>query len=249
MQTIVFIHGMFVTKRCWQPWIERLSSRFDCLAPPWPLRDATPADLRARHPDAALGQLTLDAVLAHYESIIKSLPAPPLIVGHSLGGLMVQVLLSRGLGKKGVAIDSAAPGDIFPLEWSVIRSNWPTISPFVSKKKPVLLTKAQFKYAFAHTLSDEEVARIWEAEVVPESRRMPQGVMKTRIDWKAPRPPLLLVAGSEDRICTAKLNAKNAQKYSPPAELKTFAGRTHYTILDGEGWTDVADAVADWLAA
>jgi pimeloyl-ACP methyl ester carboxylesterase len=250
MAKIVFIHGMFVTRRCWDGWSARLGTRgFECLAPGWPLRDATPAELRARHPDPALGKLTLAEVLAHYEAVIRAQPEPPFLVGHSLGGLMVQLLLQRGLGKKGVAIDSAPPRGIVPLEWSVLRSNWPTISPFVKKTEPVLLTKDQFRYAFAHTLSVEEVARVWDDEVVPESRRMPEGALAAKIDWKAPHPPLLLIAGSEDRICTAKLNAANARKYQPAVELKAFPGRTHYTILAGEGIQEIIDYVGDWLAS
>jgi pimeloyl-ACP methyl ester carboxylesterase len=249
MDTIVFVHGMFVTNRCWDNWIARLSPRFRCLAPPWPLKDATPAELRARHPDPALGKLTMEEVLASYEAVVRAEAEPPLLVGHSLGGLMVQMLLNRGLGKKGVAIDSAPPKGILPLEWSVVKSNWPTISPFVSKTEPLLLSKEQFKYAFAHTLSDEEVARIWDAQVVPESRQMPKGAMRATIDWKKPHAPLLLIAGAEDHICTAKMNATNAQKYQPPVEIKTFAGRTHYTILDGQGADEVIDFVGGWLAA
>jgi pimeloyl-ACP methyl ester carboxylesterase len=249
MDTIVFVHGMFVTRQCWKGWLERLAPRFRCTAPAWPLRDATPAELRARHPDPALGKLTMGDVLANYEAIIRALPEPPLLVGHSLGGLMVQLLLQKGLGKKGVAIDSAPPRGVLPLEWSVVRANWPTISPFVSKSVPVLLTPAQFRYAFAHTLPEDEVARIWDAQVVPESRQMPKGAMAAKVAWDAPHAPLLLVAGGEDRICTQKMNTSNARKYRPPVELKVFPGRTHYTILDGDGWTEVADYVADWLAA
>lgn len=252
METVVFVHGMFVTRSCWSGWSERFAARgWKCMAPAWPLRASPPAELRARHPDPTLGTLTLEQVIAHYEAIVRAEAQPPLLVGHSMGGLIVQILLQRGLGKKGVAIDSAPPRGIVPLSWSVLRANWPTISPFVNKEEPVLLTPRQFRYAFSHTLSEVESAAIWERHVVPESRQMPKGGMSSlaTIDWSAPRAPLLLIGGGADRICPAKMNAANARKYSPPADYKEFAGRTHYTILDGEGWTEVADYVADWLAA
>lgn len=200
MKTIVFVHGMFITRHCWDNWIARLEPRgFHCLAPPWPLRDAEPAELRARHPDAALGKLTMDEVVESYAAIVQTQPEPPLLVGHSLGGLMVQLLLQRGLGRKGVAIDSAPPRGILPLEWSVVKANWPTISPFVSKSQPVLLTVEQFRYAFAHTLPVDEVAKIWERQVVPESRQM-RPSRAARPAPPAPPGP----HGASPRTCAAR---------------------------------------------
>jgi pimeloyl-ACP methyl ester carboxylesterase len=255
MSTVIFIHGMFVTYRCWDGWAERFTARgHTCEAPHWPGRDATPAELRARHPDAAVGRLSLGDLLAHYEAVVRAQKEPPVLVGHSMGGLVVQLLLNKGLGARGVAIDSAPPKGVLSLRWSFLRANWPALNPFVSKYTPLLLSEAQFRYAFAHTLSPEQLHAVYEKHVVPESRVVGRAALTdaARIEWDKPHAPLLFVTGGADHIIPASLNRSNAGKYKHAGsrvEVKNFDGRTHYTILDGEGWTEVADAVADWIAA
>jgi len=251
-QTVVFIHGMFMTSHCWSAWSSRFAAAgYRTLAPNWPCHEGTPAELRARHPDAALGALTLDDVVAHHAKIVEALPEKPFLVGHSMGGLVVQLLLARGAGAAGVAIDSAPPKGVLSLSWSFLKSNWPVISPFAPKDQPHLLTLEQFRYAFAHTLTDEELRAAWGAEVVPESRRIGNGPTTpvARIDFAAPRPPLLLVAGGADRIIPASLNRKNHRKYLPSAGVTDFhelEGRTHYTLAQA-GWEAVADYALGWL--
>ena len=255
MSTVIFIHGMFVTYRSWDGWADRFKQRgHACEVPHWPGRDATPAELRARHPDPAVGRLSLGDLLAYYEAIVRAQKEPPILVGHSMGGLIVQLLINRGLGARGVAIDSAPPKGVLSLRWSFLRSNWAILNPFVSKNAPLLLSENQFRYAFAHTLPPERVHAIYQQAVVPESRVVGRAALSdvARIDWQKPHAPLLFVTGGKDHIIPASLNRTNAGKYKDAAsrvDVKDFDGRTHYTILDGEGWTEVADAVADWIGA
>jgi len=102
-RTVIFIHGMFMTWRCWKSWIERYAAAgYECAAPPWPGREAPVEELRARHPDPELGKLTLANVVDHYERFIGGLHGDaPILIGHSMGGLIVQLLLARGLGERG----------------------------------------------------------------------------------------------------------------------------------------------------
>lgn len=251
---ILFIHGMFMGPRCWDAWVARFTAAGDrCLAPPWPVgHDAEPAELRRRHPDPAVGALTLDAIVDHYERLARAEAEPPLLVGHSMGGLVVQLLLQRGVGRAGVAVDSAPPQGVFTLSFSFLRSNWPVVNPFVPASEPVLLSVDEFRYAFAHTLSPDEVARIWEAEVVPESRRVGRATLtpSARIDFARPHAPLLLIAGELDHIIPASLNRVNFNKYRDRGSLteyKEFPGRTHH-ILGQTGWEEVADYARAFLA-
>ena len=249
MSSIVFIHGMFVTPHCWSGWMERLTARgWSCTAPPWPGRDSAPVELRARHPDPAVGKLTLNDIVAHYEALVRARSEKPVLIGHSMGGLVAQLLINRGLGARAVAIDSAPPKGVTVLRWSMLRSKW----PLLFGKEPFLMSEEQFRYAFAHTLSPTELRDVYERHVVPESRLVGRGALGARIDWKKPHAPLLFIAGGADRIIPAAVNRANAKKYKDAGsrvDLKEFEGRTHYTILDGAGWTDVADYVADWISA
>lgn len=250
--TIVFIHGMFMTPKCWDGWKQRFAAQgFQVLAPAWPLHDDEPASLRARQPDPALGKLTLDEVVDHYAKLIASLPEKPILIGHSMGGLIVQILVARGLAVAGVAIDSAPPKGVLTLKWSFLKSNWPVVSPFAKKDQPFLPSLEQFHYAFANTLSPEELKQAYESEVVPESRRVGNGSTSAiaKIDFTAEHAPLLFVAGGADHIIPASLNWKNYQKYARSkgtTEFHEFPGRAHYTLAQ-KGWEEVADYVLGWL--
>jgi pimeloyl-ACP methyl ester carboxylesterase len=252
-KTVVFVHGMYMTPTCWSAWVQRFREHgFRALAPPWPLHDAPPAALRDRHPDPALGKLTLDEVVAEMARTVEAVDEKPLLIGHSMGGLVVQLLLQRQLGVCGVAIDSAPPKGVLSFKWSFLKSNWPVVSPFANKDQPYLLTLEDFRYAFAHTLSDEALKAAYERDVVPESRRVGNGptTAAAKIDFTAARPPLLFVAGGADRIIPASLNASNHKKYAASAgitAIKAFPGRTHYTLAQ-EGWESIADFVLDWTA-
>lgn len=249
---VVFVHGMFMTPSCWDGWVERWAQRgFQCTAPAWPMRQRSVAELRAAHPDPALGALTLDRIVESYEAAIQALPTPPVIIGHSMGGLITQILLGRGLGVAGVAIDSAPPKGVFTASWSFLKSNWPMVSPFAKKDVPHLLSFEQFHYAFAHVLPEAEVRAVYDAHVVPESRNVPASSLGQigTVDFEKPRAPLLLVAGELDHIIPAKLNRKNQAAYRPSAgvtDFREFPGRTHY-ILAQQGWEEVSDFVQEWV--
>lgn len=251
-KTIVFIHGMFMTPLCWEQWTNHYQAKgYKCIAPAWPGRDKPIDTLRKNHPDPQLGKLTLSAVVEHLASVIKRLGEKPILIGHSLGGLIVQMLLQRDLAAAGVAIDSAPPMGVFTTKWSFIKSNWPAINPFVSKSKPIQMTFGHFQYAFVNTLPLAEQRAAFERYVVPESRRVPSESLTNaaKIDFKKQHPPLLLIAGSDDNIIPASLNKTNYDKYkqsSSITDLKEFAGRTHF-IIGQRNWEEVADYIMSWL--
>lgn len=249
-RTVVFIHGMYMNSLCWEQWMTRFEERgYKCLAPGWPGRDQPVEVLRKNHPDPQLGQLTLSRVLEHFTDTIKTLDERPILIGHSMGGLAVQLLLQRDLAAAGVAIDSAPPLGVFTTKWSFLKSNWPHITPFVSQSSPIEMTFERFQYTFVNTLPLAEQRAAYERYVVPESRRVPRESLTARVDFKKPHPPLLLIAGSADNIIPASLNKSNHAKYKASSSItgfKEFAGRTHF-IIGQTGWEEVADDVLAWL--
>jgi len=251
-KTIVFIHGMYMNPLCWEHWIDYYQAKgYKCLAPAWPGRDLPIEVLRKRHPDPILGALTFDNVLEHVTETIKALDEKPILVGHSMGGLIVQLLLQRDLAIAGVAIDSAPPMGVITAKWSFLKSNWPHISPFVSHSIPIKMSFERFQYTFVNTLPISEQKAAYENYVVPESRRVPRESLKMNINFKKSHPPLLLIAGSADNIIPASLNKINHAKYkqSPSVtDYKEFAGRVHF-IIGQKGWEEVADFVLSWLNA
>ncbi len=252
MQSVVFIHGMYMTPLCWEGWVEHFAAQgYSCQALAWPGRDQPVAALRARHPDPQLATLTFSAVLEHLATQVRALAEPPILIGHSMGGLLVQQLLQRGLGSAGVAVDSAPPRGVLTTKLSFLKANWPHLNPLASKRTPVQMSFAQFQYAFVNGLPLDVQRAAYERYVVPESRRVPAAVFTSasRIDFKRQRAPLLLIAGANDTIVPAALNRSNFKKYAgAPAvtDFKVFPNRTHF-ITGQDGWQEVADYTIAWL--
>jgi pimeloyl-ACP methyl ester carboxylesterase len=256
-RTVVFIHGAWVTPLCWEPFIRVFEQRgYTCLAPAWPYHDRPVEELR-RSPSPELARLGASGIVGDFERIVRGLDEPPVLIGHSFGGLWVQILLDRGLARAGVAIDSGPPKGVLSLQWSAVRSS-AGILLTVSPHRIVRLTFNQFRYAFAHAVPEAVRRAAYERHVVPESRRIffqaagslfdPLSPM--RVDFRNPRrAPLLLVAGSNDHIIPAAQNRSNYAKYlgsGARTDFKEFAGRTHWIIAQ-DGWEEVAGYSAEWL--
>ncbi|SDN97659.1 alpha/beta hydrolase [Actinacidiphila guanduensis] len=257
--TIVLIHGLWVNPRSWEGWRHHYETRgYRVLAPAWPGLDREVEDLR-RDP-AGIAGVGVREVADHYERIIRALDRPPVIMGHSFGGTIVQILLDRGLGSAGVAIDSAAVKGVLPLPLSTLRSTWPVLGNPANRNKAVPLTAEQFHYAVTNTLSASESAAQYERYAVPGSARVLfQGAFAnfhpkaaTRIDFRnGRRAPLLFIAGGADHIVPPKVNKANWRLYrkSPAVtDYREFAGRSHFTVGQ-KGWEEVADYALDWAEA
>ena len=255
MPDVVFIHGMFMTPRCWEGWVPRFAARgLEGVAPAWPRHEGTVAEQRARHPDPALGELSLEDVVAHHRALLQGMDRPAL-VGHSMGGLVAQILLGEGLGRCAVALHSAPPKGVVSLKWSFIKSNWGVLNPFAKTSEPWMPTFEQFCYGFANGLPEAVQRAAYDEQVVPESRVVGGGPATdaAAIDFSQQRPPLLLIAGEADHMIPASLNRTNHQRYTAAAPegseivLETMPGRTHLT-LSQPGWEAVADRVIDWIS-
>jgi pimeloyl-ACP methyl ester carboxylesterase len=249
-KTIVFIHGMFMTPLCWEPWAQYFREQgYTCLTPPWPGRDQPVANLVAAHPNPQVGQLTLRQVLAYYADLVQKLPEKPVLIGHSMGGLMTQLLIQRGLAAAGIAIHSGPPLGLLSLEPSFLKSALPIL--FAPPTQPYYMTFEHFQYTFVHTLPLAEQKAAYETYVVPESRQVAWQMISNSVSWldfNKPHAPLLLTAGSADRIIPASLNRNNAARYgkNAPVDFKEFPGRTHF-VLGQPGWEEVATYGAAWL--
>ena len=254
--TIVLIHGLWVTALSWEHWIERFRARgYSVLAPNWPGMDVEVEQLR-RDPSAIAG-LGITEIVDHYDRIIRELDRPPIIIGHSVGGLSAQILLDRGLGAAGVAIASAPVKGVLRLPFSMLRLGPSALHNPANRHRTVALTPKQFHHAFTNTVGVQEAAAMHERYSVPGPCRtvLEVGLANfardavTHVDRENDkRAPLLLLAGGKDRIFPAAVTRYNFELYRKSKAVtayKEFPDRSHYTI--GEpGWEEVADYALTW---
>ncbi|HUQ84181.1 MAG TPA: alpha/beta fold hydrolase [Gemmatimonadaceae bacterium] len=254
--TIVLIHGLWVTSLSWEHWIDRYVDRgYRVIAKGWPGMDVPIEEIR-KDP-SFLADLGVAEIVNHFDAIVRELGRPPILMGHSFGGLIVQILLDRGLGAAGVAIDPAPVKGIVKLPLSTLRVSFPALRNPANLHKVSGLTADQFHYAFTNTLSEEEAREVYERYEVPGPNRVlfQAGLANvtphatTTVNFRNDtRAPLLLIAGGKDHISPAALTRANFELYQKSramTALKEFPERSHFTIGE-RGWEAVADYALDW---
>ena len=249
--TLVLIHGMWMTPRSWDSWVDHYADRgYKAIAPGWPgVKDPE----ETRDDPSALRGLGVRPIVDHYERIIRELDRPPIIVGHSFGGLATQLLLSRGLGAAGVVIGTAPPNGILVLPPSTLRAAWPALKNPLNRNGLAGLSPAQFHYRFTNTLSRQESDAIYREQYIPGTNRAFFDAVLSKaaagVDWRNPkRAPLLLIAGAADHISPVSLNRTilKLHRQSPAAvELEEYVGRPHY-MAGMDGWEELADLALNW---
>lgn len=266
---VVLIHGAWFHKSSWESWAERFTTHgYAVHVPAWPGESPSAAEgRRAPNPGRDLG---LETLLTHYEQFVRAMDTPPVLIGHGLGGLMVQHLFSLGLGRAAVVL-APMPGDGVRL--SRVRAASSPIAPHESGDLQgfMPLPQSQFREWFANTVGGDEAAQLFERHVVPAPRRLladlgvgddtaqedtaqddPPAAPWLLVDTAAfERGPLLLVSGQEDRVIPDAVTRAAYKAYGDTAavtDLKQFADRGHSLVMDS-GWREVADYVLAWLAA
>ena len=251
--TIVLIHGLWMTPLSWEHWIDRYSGRATRCSPAWPGMDG--AHRAAARRTRPIDHLGIEEIVDHYDAIIRGLDRPPIIMGHSFGGAFTQLLLDRGLGAAGVAIDSA-PIKGLALPVTTLRSGFPVLKSPKNTHRAVTLTPEEFHYAFTNTLSDEESRRCTSATPCPvpgaccSRRRSPTSTptpTEGRLPQRRPRPAAhhRRRRGPRRPGRGQRSEAKHQRKSAAITAYQEFPGRSHFT-LGQDGWEEVADFALDW---
>jgi pimeloyl-ACP methyl ester carboxylesterase len=252
-KSIVFVTGAFVSSSCWDEWRIYFESKgYSTIAPAWPFKNGTAADLRARQPhDTDLAALTLTELVDHYADIVKSFPQKPIVIGHSLGGMITQIICNRGLAAAAVAIHSVPTLGVFPYEFSFLKAGWKSLGLFTSMKKTYLMSFKDWQYAFVNDMPLIEQRAAYEKLTIPESKTVARGGLTraAKVDYNKPHSPLLLTAGTTDNIIPAHLNRRNFKRYKKNGSIldyKEFEGRNHF-VLSQPGWERDADYILNWI--
>jgi pimeloyl-ACP methyl ester carboxylesterase len=250
-KTIMLIHGAWLNSKSWEKWKAYYEAKgFNVLAPDWPFDDRSPAELRA-NPHPKLKSIGVKAIVDQYERLIRALPEEPILIGHSAGAVFTQILLDRGLGVAGVAINPA-PTTGVPLGPHAIRSAWPVLGSWGSWGRVMHMSRKFFAARFAQTIRPGESDELYDRYVVPTPGKVYwDGVLTSvgKINWTNPnRAPLLLIGGEIDLIADASMTRgiyEHQRRAASETALKIYPGRSHWTCMD-PGWEQVADFALDW---
>jgi pimeloyl-ACP methyl ester carboxylesterase len=244
-----------MTPRSWEHWVDHYQVKgYRVLAPAYPGLEVE----ALREDPSPIEALNVPDIVEHLEGVVSELDSPPIIMGHSMGGLLTQILLEHGYGAAGVAIDSVPPEGIKVVPVSQIRATFPVLKNPANRHRAVPFTPEQFHYAFTNTLTRDESDEVYERYHVPGPgaiiwggvlANFTPGQQDSYIDFaNEDRAPLLIIAGGEDNIMPPSVNESNAKHYRRSKALtdyKEFPGRSHFTVGQ-PGWEEVADYALEW---
>jgi pimeloyl-ACP methyl ester carboxylesterase len=254
---LVLIHGAWLSARSWENYSDYFARRgFAVSTPEWPRKYGDVEELRETA-EASAG-LGVREIVDHYEQLIRSFAAPPVLIGHSYGGLFVELLLDRGLGRAGVAMSPAPPKGILALPLSTLKAGAPALAHPSKWHGVVTLTPEEFIYAFVNTFSPQAAAAAYDRYAVPETGQIFYEAGFANFHLHPPtevhfrnegRAPLLIVGATEDHTVPASLAKAQYKRYErSPAktEYLEFDGRPHLHMIAPD-WEEVAAAIDSWL--
>lgn len=252
---MLLIHGAFLNADSWEDFEKFFSDiGFEVMAPEWPRKPVSQGH------EGELAGLGVAEIVDHYQRIVEGFEEPPVIVGHSFGGLFAEILLSRGFGVAGVALDPAPPKGVMRIALSEFRVASPALLHLSKRAGVIDLTPGQFDYGFTNTWPDDAEKRsAYERYNVPETGRIFfEGALANfqmdspvEVDYgKGDRAPLLMTAGEHDHTVPPAVVRSAYEKYRKQSSARTdlveFAGRSHL-LMAGPGWHEVAEYISRWL--
>jgi len=254
---LMLIHGAWLSARSWENYADYFGKRgFAVSAPEWPRKHGDVEEIRESADESA--GLGVQEIVDHYEELIRASDQPPVLIGHSYGGLFVELLLDRGLGRAGVAMSPAPPKGILVLPFSTLKAAAPALAHPSKWHGVVTLTPEEFTYAFVNTFSEEDAAAAYARYAVPETGQIfyEGGFANfhlhppTEVHFKnEDRAPLLIVGATEDHTVPASLSKAQYKRYErSPArtDYLEFEGRPHLHMAAPD-WQEVAAGIDSWL--
>jgi len=256
-QPVVFVHGLWLLPSSWDRWAKLFEDAgYTALTPGWP-DDPDTVDAANANPEV-FAHKSIGQVADHFDKVVSGLTKKPVIIGHSFGGLLVQILAGRGLSAATVAIDPAPFRGVLPLPVSALKSAWPVLGNPANRNRAVPLTFEQFRFAFANAVNEEEAQRLFETFAVPASGApIWQAAAanlnpwsETRVDTRNPdRGPLLLMSGEKDNTVPWSIvhASYELQKHNVGVtEIVQIPDRGHALTID-DGWREVAETALGFI--
>jgi non-heme chloroperoxidase len=254
---VVFVHGLWLLPSSWDRWRTLFQEAgYATLAPDWP-DDPDTVEEANKHPEV-FAHKSVGQVADHFDDVISKLTKRPALIGHSFGGLLVQILAGRGLGEATVAIDPGPFRGVLPLPISALKSAAPVLRNPLNHGRAVPLTYEQFRFGFANAVTEDEARELYATFAVPAS-----GVplfqaatanlnpwTEAKANYTSPdRGPLLLISGEKDNTvpwAIANASYKKQKHNQAVTEIVEIPNRGHSLVIDS-GWREVADTALSFV--
>ena len=254
---VLFIHGLWLHATSWGPWLTRFREEgYEPSAPGWP-GDGVTVEASRENPDA-IGDHGIDDVVEHVAGLIEQLAEPPILIGHSFGGMIAQKLLGQDRARAAIAIDAAQIKGVLPVPLSALRATLPVFRNPANKHRAVSLTQDQFRFAFGNAVPEHESDELFARWTIPAPGRPlfeaasanfnPHSPAKVNTDNRS-RGPLLLIASGQDHTVPKSVTRATLKQYrhsDAVTDLETFSDRGHSLVIDS-GWGEVAETCLTWL--
>ena len=254
---VVFVHGLWLLPSSWDRWADHFAAAgYAPVTADWP-DDPDTVDEAKAHPEV-FAHKTVGQIADHVAAHIGRLDSEPVVIGHSFGGLLTQIIAGRGLASASVAISPAPFRGVLPLPISALRSAKPVLSNPANRNRAVPLTFDQFRFAFANVVDESEAKELYETYSVPTAGKpLFQAATanfnpwtEVKVDTDNPeRGPLLIISGEKDNTVPWSIANASYGKQKDNAsltEIVEIKGRGHSLTIDS-GWREVADTALKFV--
>ena len=236
---VLFVHGIFVDAREWSEWLPFFAARG---------LPAYAVNLRGRagsRPDTRLGEVSVADYAADASEVARVL-GNPAVVGHSMGGLIAQLLAARNMVRSAVLITPAPPRGILLFTPRLAYKQLKYLHRVLTNR--VIDPNREDLRELAMNCAPAGLQQRAMSELVPDSGRAGREISLTGVpvDRKSVRCPMLVIGAEEDHFVPARVVAQIAKRYDAP--LRLLAGHGHVVTME-PGWESLAGDVAGWIQA
>jgi non-heme chloroperoxidase len=256
-QAVLFIHGLWLLPSSWERWATLFQGAgYSVLTPGWPDDPESVQEANAE-PDV-FAHKTIGQVADHFSELVGDLKVKPAVIGHSLGGLVTEIIAGRGLAAVSIAISPAPFRGVLPLPISELRSSAPVLRNPANRNRAVPLTYEQFRYAFANAVSEDEARQLYDTFAVPtpgaplfqSASANLNPWTEAKVNTRNPdRGPLLIISGQNDHTvpwAVANASFKKEKRNEGVTEIVNIPDRGHSLTIDG-GWKTVAETALTFV--